>query len=136
MELKITSFVTDSDPFNFSASAAELGQDAGKITWNNAKQEAADSPLLNTDDELDALRDFARGFGAWDKKEIANWTKDECNALLIQFISGDLREASSLCPGDGPGDIDWIAYEELAQEGTASGRIYLSGEDVYFYLGE
>ena len=136
MEIDITNFVRESEPHEFSASVMELGKDAGKITWNNAKTEAALHPLISTDDEIDAFRAWIKEFGAWDADEIAAWNSDECNALLIQFISGDLRELQQLCPSDNPDGIDWRKAEKRSSEGVISGRIY-PGDDgrVYFYLG-
>lgn len=136
MEIDITRFVKTAEPCEFSASAMELGQDAGKITWNNAKREAADSPLLPVDG-LDEFRRWVKEFGAWSNEEIAAWDIGECNALLIQYISGDLRELESLCYSDDDEyGIDWEKSEELASEGTISGNIH-RGDDsrLYFYMG-
>jgi hypothetical protein len=139
MEINITRFFQDADAFEFSASVAERGQNAGKETWSNAVREGTDSPLLKTPEELQALRDYVRGFGAWDDEEIAAWSDAECNALFVQLISGDMREMESLCIGD-DGEIDWTRYEELANEGTISGSIYRAdiGDnvgDIFYYLG-
>jgi hypothetical protein len=136
VEIDITNFARDADPYEFSASVAELGKDAGKITWNNSKEEASTRPLISTNDELDEFRAWVKEFGAWEEAEIAAWNNDECNALLIQFISGDLRELQSLCPGTNDENIDWRRAEELSQHGTIGGRIY-PGDDgrIYFYMG-
>lgn len=135
MEIDITAFVASADPSEFSASRAELGQDAGKITWNNAKAEASLHPLISTDDEIEAFRRWIHDFGAWDDDEVAAWDSDEVNALLIQHISGDLRELEGLCPSD-DGTIDWDGARELSEQGTIGGRIY-PGDDgrIYFYMG-
>ncbi len=137
MEIDITAFVVDAIPCEFSASRAELGNDAGKITWNNAKREAVESPLLPPD-ATRAFNDWIRGFGAWEPEEIESWGATERNALLIQYISGNLRELESLCPSEGNDDendygIDWDAARDNDQ---VSGRIY-RGDDgrVYFYMG-
>jgi len=134
-EINVTRLVTESDLFEFSASRAERGNNAGAETWSNAKAEAADNPILS-DDDLPDFRDHVRGFGAWDREEIDAWDSVECNALFVQMVAGDMREAQALCPGDGPGDVDWTEYEKLAQEGTASGRVYASGADVFYYVGD
>lgn len=136
MEIDITHFVKTAEPCEFSASQCELGADAGKITWNNAKREAADSPLLPSDG-LDEFRAWVKEFGAWDADEIAAWSVDECNALLIQYVSGNLREIESLCySGDDEYGIDWAKVEELDREGQISGSIYRGGDGrVYFYMG-
>jgi hypothetical protein len=119
MEIDISDFVWNQDPFEFSASRMELGDDAGRITWENAKRQAAAEPLLKTPEDCDAFRDWAKGFGAWDDKERATWIADDCNALLIQFISGDLRELESLAPSDDNGEgIDWTEAQRLDEAGT------------------
>ncbi len=142
MELDITRFVAETDAFQFSASAAELGQDAGRITWNNARDEARDAPLLATADQIEQAREWFKSFGAWDDDERAAWDADDINALLIQFISGDLRELESLCAADN-GGIDWECARELSEAGTIGGRIYrgdVPGSDglgrIFFYLGD
>lgn len=86
--------------------------------------------------DIAAFRDHMRGYGAWDDSEIDAWTNRECNALLIQMVSGDAREAERLCPGDGLGDIDWTAYEALAHAGTISGRLSCDGKKIHFYVGD
>ena len=96
MEIDITRFFETAETHDFSASAAELGQNAGKITWANAMREAEETPLLSTDAELDAMRQFARESGGWDDEEVAAWTAEEVNALFIQWISGDMNEMESL----------------------------------------
>lgn len=134
MELDITDFFHNAEPFNFSASVMEMGKDAGRITWANAKETAADAPLLTSEAQLDAARDYFAGFGAWSREEIAAWDATEVNALLIQEISGNLRELESLCMRD-DGELDWTHIEALSREGTISGNIY-PGDDgrIYFYM--
>ncbi len=136
MEIDITHFIKTADPCEFSASRAELGDNAGKITWDNARREGAESPLL-PEDATDAFNAWVREFGAWEKEEIESWDAIERNALLIQLISGDLRQLESLCySDDGEYGIDWGKAEELANEGTIAGNIYCGGDGrVYFYMG-
>ena len=92
MEIEITLLVKQSDRLiYYSASAAELGQDACKVTWENSK-DADDLHFLKTESDLAEFRDWIKDSGGWSKEEIAAWDSTECNALLLQFISGDLRE--------------------------------------------
>ena len=44
MEIDITDLVTDNDMFEFSAVEAEMGDDAGRITWRNAREHAKRDP--------------------------------------------------------------------------------------------
>lgn len=134
MEIDVTAFFTEVDPMLFSASAAELGADAGRITWANAKDEAAKAPLLATDKALEALRAWAKDTGAWDAEERAAWSADDCNALFIQMISGDMRVLEALCSND-DGEIDWTKAEALAEEGTIQGALFRSADRIYYYLG-
>ncbi len=56
MEIDITHFVKTAEPCEFSASQMELGANVGKITWENAKREAGESPLLYLEAGLGAFR--------------------------------------------------------------------------------
>ena len=135
MEIDITLFVTEADPFEFSASRAERGDNAGRDTWNNAKRQGGEAPLLTTAEQLDAFRDYVRGFGAWEDDEINAWSETECNALFVQMISGDMREAGF--DEVDLEDFDWPEYERRAEQGTISGRIYHGDNDrIYYYIGE
>lgn len=136
MEIDITEFVRTAETHDFSASIAELGQDAGKITWGNAVREAASTQLITAADRPRFER-WVREFGAWDDDEIGAWSLDECNALLIQYISGDLNELESLCYSDSDEFcIDWREAEKLSERGTIGGNIYKGDNGrVYFYMG-
>jgi len=134
-EINVTKLATEGEMFDFSASRAERGQNAGPETWANAKAEAAERPILS-DDDLDAFRDHVRGFGAWEAEEIAAWDATHCNALFVQMVAGDMRELENLCPGDGVAGIDWDEAQRLSEAGTVSGRIYANGGDVFYYLGD
>lgn len=93
LELNITDFFKTENPCDYSDSIAHSGQqNIGQITYNNALNSDYDfiSPLSDT--ETQELRDFFLSSGAWEKEEISNWSAQELNALLIQFISGDLQE--------------------------------------------
>ena len=56
-EINVTRFFRTAEPSDYSASVAELGTNAGRITWGNATREAAESPLLTTEEEIEAMRD-------------------------------------------------------------------------------
>ena len=93
LELNITDFFKTENPCDYSDTIANSGQqNIGQITYNNALNSDYDfiSPLSDT--ETQELRDFFLSFGDWEKEEINNWSARELNALLSQFISGDLRE--------------------------------------------
>ena len=119
--------------FTLSHSIAEGGENAGQNTWNAAKKQALNSPpLLNTPEKLQAMRDFARESGGWNREEIAAWSENELNALFLQWIAGDVRELGA----DSLDEIDWEEAEEMKGEGQAPSNIF-KGDDgkIYFYLG-
>lgn len=137
MEIDITSFVTTAETWDFSGSVATHGPNAGPNTWANANREAAEakSPMLDDKAKLDAIRDWMKETGAWDKVERAAMNDVELNALFIQLVSGDWQEIERLCSDDN-GDIDWTKYETLSQKGTISGCLYRGDNGlIYYYLG-
>lgn len=140
-ELDITTFFNDAAPADYSASAVELGQDAGRITWRHACEDSADWPLLQAEEQREQFRRYVKGFGAWSEEEIAGWSDTELNALCIQMVSGDIRELEALCANDDPNDderIDFGKAEELAERGTISGRIYPDAgcQHIYYCISE
>lgn len=132
MQIDITDFFQNECPRDYSASVAELGQNAGQDTWNAALENAPDySHWLPGEDERQELRDYLREFGAWSPEEIAAWTNDELLALLIQLISGDIRVGGL--------DVEspaWEAYEQAAKDGQCPGNIF-RGDDgrIYYHVG-
>lgn len=131
MELDITEFFIRAAPMDYSASIAEIGRNAGPDTWRAACEDSADYPLLDTDEKRKEFRRFVKGFGTWDEAHIAAWSDTELNALCIQFISGDMREAGLSADTS---DEEWAAYEA---DGNRTRRIY-RGDDgrIYFYIGD
>ncbi len=127
MELNITHLMERSDDmYLYSASVAELGEDAGRITWQNAMDAADIPPPLLTDDQLPEFREYIRDFGAWDREEVDSWTSQECNALCLQLIAGDIRERQSF-----EDDDDLERYEE-----NLGGRIFEADDGQwYYYIG-
>ena len=131
MELNITHFFTTASPMDYSASAAEIGQDAARVTWRAACDDSADYPMLETDETRDEFRRYVRGFGAWTEEEIAQWSDTELNALLIQLIAGDIREAG--LDTDAP---DWEQYRNDSEAGRVPGNIFQGSDgEVYYYVG-
>jgi len=126
MEINITQFYNAADAEDYSASCAELGVNAGEITWNAALH--ADYNLIDTDEKRDALRTWAKSTGGWDSEEIAAWSDNELNALFIQLVSGDIR---------GKGNLSWDEYQADAEAGLVSGALFEGiGGGIYYYLGE
>lgn len=133
-ELDISHVIGSDDfvPFDLSNNRATLGDDAGKLTWNASKAAAQSIPLLDTEEKKEAFRSFVRESGGWNKKEIAAWNNMELNALCLQWIAGDIREAF----GDAQSsEWDWEQYENDAESGRVSSRLYrgIDGK-IYFSI--
>ncbi len=125
MELNITDFFNSARPAYYSASAMELGEDAGRITWENSMEVAEDwAAWLDTEDKREEFRAYVRTFGAWDDAEIAAWSDQELTALLIQMISGDIREAG-LDRGE-----TWENYQAAAEAGRVSGNLFCADDNA------
>lgn len=136
-ELDISAIIGSDDfvPFDLSNNRATLGDNAGPLTWG-ASLEAARSivpPILDTDEKREAFRDFVRSAGAWDDEEIAAWDNVELNALCLQWIAGDIREAF----GDvEPSEWDWEEYQKDSEAGRIAGRLFRADDGkIYFHIG-
>lgn len=129
MELDVTHMVNDADDMlMISGSIAELGQNAAKLTWRNAQQYASSNILLTDETALDAARDWFKGFGVWEDNEIAAWSDAEVNALVVQFIAGEIREMEVYDSME--------EYQKASEGGQTSGRLSTGdGGRWYFYLG-
>ena len=133
MEINITRFFNEANPRKYSASRMELGDNAGRITWNNAVNDSPEYMFVTAENREEFEAHF-RSYGAWSEEEIAAWSDQELNALFLQDVSAEIREFNDLAEGD------WQEWEELCQAGTCSGRLY-GGElsvdgETYFQIGE
>lgn len=112
-----------------SASVAELGADAGRITWENSKQHAQAVQVLQTREELRAFAGFARSSGFEFKRE--ELTPDYLRALFVQWVAGDMRE----CGLDDP-LCDWEEIEAQQSEGSMPGNIFRGDDGQVYFLAE
>jgi len=132
MELNITKFFHEAGMMDYSASRAEIGDNAGVETWASACEDSKEYFLLDDDEKREDFRKYVKDFGAWSDEEIQAWDDVELNALCIQLIAGDIREAD--LDTDSP---DWQAYEEKAEQGQCGGRIFEGNDgNVYYYIGD
>lgn len=133
MELDITDFFNNAAPMDYSASRMEIGDNAGADTWRAANDDSGDYPLLQTDEQREAFREFVKDSGGWTEEEIAAWSDTELNALCIQWVSGDMREGE-MHPR--MSDDEWKEYEGKAEQGIISSRIQRGDNGrIYFYVG-
>lgn len=122
-EIDITDFYYNAGMRDYSASAAELGENAGEITWQHAVEGYEEYTLINAENRDNVIA-FIKSSG-FDFDHI--YTDQELNALLLQWISGDIRET---CLED---DRDaWEQFE--AEEACTSGHIFRSDGKVYYAL--
>lgn len=135
MEINVNRLITELDPSELSGSIAERGNNAASETWGNSLAAAKAAPLL-APDERENARQFFAGFGAWDDEEIAGFTNESLDALVLQYAAGDLREAQGVAPGDGLGGIDWDEAERLAEAGTLAGSLFIHNGELWISLSE
>ena len=98
IKVNVTAMFSWFDPSDVSGSQAELGRDAGQITWGNALTIASEGPswlLSSVEGACAGMREWALEAGAWTRKEVREWSTDECLALLVQNIASDLRMLGS-----------------------------------------
>lgn len=118
------------DPWNCCNSVANLGDQAGRLTWEASKQSA--HLLTLSEGQKEAFREFVRDSGGWEDEEIATWSDEELTALCVQWVSGDIREDFGDDVSDDPTEWDWDAHREDRDAGRASGRLYLSGGKLFW----
>lgn len=130
MELDITKFFHEACAMDYSASRAELGDSASADTWRAANDDSDDYMLLDTDDKRDKFRAHLKSMGFSEAGD--THTDTELNALLLQCIAGDIREA-----GLDVESPDWRQYVRDSNAGRVSGRISRNPDGtIYYYIGE
>lgn len=108
----VTKMFETHEPCCVSGSQAELGMDAGKYTWNNAKEIARNHEewlLSDLEEACEAMRDWAKSTGAWDDEEIEDWSDEELLALFAQNVASEIRMM-------GADDLDWSELFEKYEE--------------------
>lgn len=134
MEINVNVLITDLNPAELSGSKAERGDNAGPETWNNSMEAAKEHAPIVAPEQQQGVRAWLGEFGAWDAEEIAAWSAQELDALVLQYAAGDLRELQSVAPGDGVGEIDWDEAESLAQEGTVGGNLFIHDDELWIMI--
>lgn len=123
MELLIPDFIKD-EPMAYSASVAEVGDNAGRYAWSNAKEDSQDWEL--TDEEVQNAREYFADFGAWE--DIHTMPREEVVALITQWVAGSYREYQ--------GYESYEAYSMDVEAGIVSGDIFKDDEGtLYIQLG-
>lgn len=126
-EIDVTPIMTE-DCSVLSASQAELGPEAGKITWDNCLALSERLPLI-TDTNRDDVRDHFADYGAWERSEIDAWSDVELGAMVWQEAAASYREFEDYCDGD------LTRYEVECERGSISGQLWLTETSAIFYAG-
>ena len=118
------------DPWDCSNSVANLGQNAGKLTWQASQRHA--SALVLTEGQKEAFRDWVRSSGGWTRDEIDMWPGSKLTALCVQWISGDVRGGFGDDLPDDPAEWDWVEYLHMADNGSVAPTLYLSDGKLFW----
>lgn len=124
MELDV-SFLLDEDCSLLSGSVAELGENAGTITWNNCLSLARKHPIIG-EELAEEFRDYIADYGAWEKDEIDSRTLLELSAFAIQEAASDYRSFEDYCGSD------WETYQEESEAGSIRGALWLDKSGKLF----
>lgn len=108
MTFKVRELFGDIPADLLSGSCAELGPDAGAITWRWALQCAEHSEDLFRDAGCDyaELADHFRAYGAWEDAEVDGWSERELRAMAIQEMAADYRTQA-----EDDGEVSRHAYD-------------------------
>lgn len=129
MEIDITS-LAKLKSFPLSHSQMEGGPDAGRKSWRAAMRRARHKWPLDTIEKISALKKWCNDSGAWTEEETNKWSSKSCNAMFLQIVAGDVREAKAdrLC------DINWDKYEsDDNNRGTFYAPLNKDGTRSYYY---
>ena len=121
---------TGFDPWDCCNSVANLGQDAGELTWRASRRLAP--ALVLSEGQKEAFRDFVRSSGGWDEEETAAFSDTELTALCVQWIAGDIREGFGDGVSNDPAEWDWEDYNERAERGSVSSTLYLHDGKLFW----
>lgn len=125
-EINITKFFAETTAKDYSASIAEIGENAGRFTWQAAIESAEDYVFITLENR-EEFSAYLGGFGAWSDDEISAMPLTELNAMFIQLVAGEIREA-----GLNQSAPDWPKYEADGQAGKISGNLF-KGDDGQIY---
>ena len=118
-------------PSDYSTSQAEAGFNAGPFSWRAAMDRVEEPPFPLIDDtNIDQFKKYLATFGAWSDEEIGSWIDEEVNALFLQLVAGDVRDAF---PDGVMGDKAWKKYAAAASVGKVNSNLFRSDNGDIFY---
>jgi hypothetical protein len=134
MEIDVTDFLASTDCSMLSGSVVELGDNAGRITWQNSIDAVKEFNPLPDDAALQEFRDWLRPWGGWSDDEIAAMSDEHLRALCAQWIASEWRECFKWPEhADGP---DWAFYEPMASDGRCPSSFYRDDAGRIFWSME
>jgi hypothetical protein len=131
-EIDVTDFLSGHRLKYFSGSIVELGNDAGKQTWEECNDKAEEWKPLDSDEKRETFRAFVESSGGWTEEEIAAWSDAELNALCIQWIAGDARECG--IEGEDLSAINWERVRQDQENGRVSGSLFRGDDGRVYWL--
>jgi len=132
MEIDVTDFLASTDCSMLSGSVAELGTNAGRITWQNSIDAVKEFNPLPDDAALQEFRDWLKPWGGWDDAEIAAMSDEHLRALCAQWIASDWRECFD-CDSNA---ADWADHETRATDGQCPSSFYRDDAGRIFWSME
>ncbi len=145
MHIKINQVMLE-EASDYSCSSAERGAYAGAGSYAAAVRDAmsllpASNAVLNihvssvSESEFDAhIIEWLKPWGGWTDEEIRAMGVEGRRGLLLQFITGDLREAG--LDNDRPEDISeetWADYLAMAEDGQCQSNIWRDDSGVFWF---
>ncbi len=140
IRVNITKMFAYHNPWDCSNSIANMGANAGRITWDNAMLVARDVtewlPDTDTNEPIacEEIRSWAKETGAWDAEEREGWTETECLALIVQNVASDLMNAGFEGEPDCAEDLTAFAEHEASYimhmeivDGDVFAHLYFGG---------
>jgi hypothetical protein len=127
LQINVTHLVDGepSDLQQYSDSINNSGlSNIGEFTWNNARRAARKASLVKSEDQ-DTLRDWIYELGGWTGDEVDAMSDVDTNALLLQFIAGDIQEMHA--------HDDYEDYVSAQQEGTTSSHLWRADDGQWFF---
>lgn len=127
------------EPWDVSNSVMNLGESAGRITWDNALKIAGEREkwlVSSYSEACEGMQEWARDTGAWDAETIAAWTDLECLALFVQNIASELREYLGVDDHDIGEALDvYECTDWEAESGSPTGYYYHKASDAELASG-
>jgi hypothetical protein len=129
MEIDVTQFIQSGSMMDYSASVAEIGADAGRVTWGASVEASEEFNFLPDADALQHFREWLKPWVGWTEEEITDMPDAHLRALCLQWIAGDWRE----CFDCSPDAADWEDYETRASAGQCQSSFYRDAAGRIFF---